>query len=730
MDIGTIISSRLIGSASCRDADNASIRDNRPVVVYATDFRDWTALELSLRSLRHFNPDSIIYVITLCRPSPENSEKIKRAGVVHLDVGELFHSTFPFFRKHGKAYAILTPNGRKTPLESFSRMLVPLIPELVGHKTVLFIDNDVVACGDIRAVFRKSFNRPITVIWSGISFSSMNQRVFRMYQKYDFFGVSRPYTSGGVLMFNLDESILKDHVEIIKRICDSEELIFDNDHDFICEQDAISMYSDYGRTDGKLCIDDFNKMGPISNDTVLYHYWPIKGKPRFMEELRKKLVDGGKDVSWIDESNENRSALSLPFKTALKIFPENMDDKSIMEDFFKHSFVISVNEDSLSEFNSRFAKYTGGIVPTAIKGFTEKELSVKRNISLSHANAVSIASSRGYPYVAVFEEDAYPRSDIASMIPRFMTSIPLDAKLFYLGCVAENMPKRPSKSMFIKPYGKIWGMHAYVVMKSGYEDFLRISKSTMNHVDIAINHGMRSKYMLGDRLFLQLNTVKSKHGHLWYSSLAGFTFCPPEKFYNDEKAEERIRPIRRSRFMNIMSRIGLNGGRKCIIIGSNPSVKKAKLGRYVDCFDGDVIRIDHYPLEDYFGNYGRVVDIIVASDAYEKKLGSSTAMCGKSVVISKKDRREVAKFSPIGTGLMSTGAAFVLIALESYEIVELLGFGDPYVDEPYTYSSVHNPDIMDLSGEMYDSYFLDVEHRFLRKLADGEMKGRLIYHPY
>ena len=58
--------------------------------VYVTDFNDWKYCELSIKSVRYFNPDIDVYILTYGKPSEENIKKCEKANAECIDIQALF----------------------------------------------------------------------------------------------------------------------------------------------------------------------------------------------------------------------------------------------------------------------------------------------------------------------------------------------------------------------------------------------------------------------------------------------------------------------------------------------------------------------------------------------------------------------------------------------------------------------------------------------------------------
>lgn len=97
-----------------------------------------------------------------------------------------------------------------------------------------------------------------------------------------------------------------------------------------------------------------------------------------------------------------------------------------LEDFFSHSFVISIDDARLAEFYSVFREYFPGckVMPRVFRGVKHAKLSGVDSGLASHAAVVRMAKSLGFPFVAVFEDDAYPCIGAEGIFRRLLSRIP------------------------------------------------------------------------------------------------------------------------------------------------------------------------------------------------------------------------------------------------------------------------------------------------------------------
>jgi GR25 family glycosyltransferase involved in LPS biosynthesis len=197
-----------------------------------------------------------------------------------------------------------------------------------------------------------------------------------------------------------------------------------------------------------------------------------------------------------------------------------------IEELFKHSIVISRMPYRLEWMKKSFT--VAGLPMPAIhlnaltgKGQYKKTLACK----MSHGKAVKYAKDHDWPYVLVFEDDAWPRHNAKEKLEELLKTLPHDdIKIAAIGFsdVKENKEK-------YGPYNNDWrimsdliGAQSYIVFKSAYDAFLNIAlkpkiriKGKDSFADIAIGRYAQRYYGFDthfwkDNLFIQYNDKKEK----------------------------------------------------------------------------------------------------------------------------------------------------------------------------------------------------------------------------
>ncbi len=72
-------------------------------------------------------------------------------------------------------------------------------------------------------------------------------------------------------------------------------------------------------------------------------------------------------------------------------------------------------------------------LPKLFNGIVDKHKKPAENCRDSHLAVVKMAKKLDLPFVAVFEDDAYPCIDICNKLERYLRAVPYDAHLVLLG---------------------------------------------------------------------------------------------------------------------------------------------------------------------------------------------------------------------------------------------------------------------------------------------------------
>ena len=104
-----------------------------------------------------------------------------------------------------------------------------------------------------------------------------------------------------------------------------------------------------------------------------------------------------------------------------------------VDNLMEHAFVISIDEDRLVQFYSLFAAHGFNKLPKYLHGFCNNGKTGVENCYLSHRSAIQRAKDMNWPFVCVFEDDAYPRLGVLKHLKTQLNNIPSMTGVLILG---------------------------------------------------------------------------------------------------------------------------------------------------------------------------------------------------------------------------------------------------------------------------------------------------------
>jgi hypothetical protein len=143
-----------------------------------------------------------------------------------------------------------------------------------------------------------------------------------------------------------------------------------------------------------------------------------------------------------------------------------------VKDFLKHSFVITIDDKKFEWFKKVFKFHGISPMPKRFQGTTLWYNSGKYNCYLSHRNAILTAKKRKWPYVFVFEDDAYPVNNVVNLMERYLMELPEDCHVLSFGNIF-LWDVQGEHGDFWRSY-KSYGSQAYVVFKSAYDKYIQM----------------------------------------------------------------------------------------------------------------------------------------------------------------------------------------------------------------------------------------------------------------
>ena len=219
------------------------------------------------------------------------------------------------------------------------------------------------------------------------------------------------------------------------------------------------------------------------------------------------------------------------------------------KDLLKHSFVITIDDERLKWFKKVFKFHNLTPIPRKMEGVTYWFNSSQYNCYLSHKKAILTAKKLKWPYVCIFEDDAYPTRDVMDKLNDRLKELPETCKVFVLGHIM-LWDIRGEDGNFYRSF-KSYGGHAYVVFKDAYDKFIKMLDKAPEG-DGAFYLRMDSIlpkdffYIPKENLFIQYtksNGMNNNGGYVFIESSKlkvanGMMYIPYDKTIPEEQAIE------------------------------------------------------------------------------------------------------------------------------------------------------------------------------------------------
>lgn len=210
-----------------------------------------------------------------------------------------------------------------------------------------------------------------------------------------------------------------------------------------------------------------------------------------------------------------------------------------IKDFFENSFVISINDRRLGNFYKIFDKMFGELGdsyrrPKHFYGYTGN-IKPTYCCELSHISLIRMAKCLDLPFIVIFEDDAFPRTDICDSLVRQISNIPDCCKILVLGWLKYDNAV-PFSENFNKFSSWVWGTQSYIVFKSGYDEYIKeYDRNTETLADEFFSVMKDSTLLAKENLFIQYTEDRSMNGYFGYVWENVGMSEPPEGFMSFEK---------------------------------------------------------------------------------------------------------------------------------------------------------------------------------------------------
>jgi hypothetical protein len=220
-----------------------------------------------------------------------------------------------------------------------------------------------------------------------------------------------------------------------------------------------------------------------------------------------------------------------------------------LKDVLKHSFVITIDEKRFNDFKAIFKCQKLSPLPKRFEGTTDWWNSPQYNCYLSHKKAILEAKRRKWPYVCIFEDDAYPCVDVRREMEKVLENVPDECGALALGYIA-ILGMSGLDNGFMTGF-RGYGSHAYIVFKDAYDKYI---ETLDNHPEgDGVFYSAPKDNLLGTErmfgsaknLFIQFskgNTMNNSGGYVYLEKLIplgnGKAIIPRDKSISEGKVVE------------------------------------------------------------------------------------------------------------------------------------------------------------------------------------------------
>lgn len=212
-----------------------------------------------------------------------------------------------------------------------------------------------------------------------------------------------------------------------------------------------------------------------------------------------------------------------------------------IKDLLKHSFVITIDEKKFDWFKKVFKFHKISPMPKRFQGTTLWYNSGKYNCYLSHREAILTAKKRKWPYVLIFEDDAYPVNGVVDEMQKCLEELPDECQVLSFGTIF-LWDIQGEHGDFWRSY-KSYGSHAYVVFQSAYDKFIEMLD--LGHEGDSAFYSRRDDIFHKDSFFMPKKNLFIQYSDSnGVNNSSGYVLLDPSKVY--AKDGKLIVPIDKS----------------------------------------------------------------------------------------------------------------------------------------------------------------------------------------
>ena len=224
--------------------------------------------------------------------------------------------------------------------------------------------------------------------------------------------------------------------------------------------------------------------------------------------------------------------------------------KLTVTDILEHSFVITINKERHLLFKRIFKAHgLNNPYPRKFNGVVIHYNSPQYNCSLAHKAAIEKAKKLYWPYVCIFEDDAYPIKGIVGELEHYLSEIPDDCAVLTLGSIFCH-GSLGQQGDFLKGI-RAYGGHSYILFRDYYDKYLELltkfpeGDGPLYKTDNDIIP-LGQFYGTGRNLFIQYspeNGMNNKSGYILYYSMANWNWVKFPDEYIFHKGFPRIEEL-------------------------------------------------------------------------------------------------------------------------------------------------------------------------------------------
>ena len=142
------------------------------------------------------------------------------------------------------------------------------------------------------------------------------------------------------------------------------------------------------------------------------------------------------------------------------------------KDLLRHSFVITINDERFNWFKKVFKFHGISPMPRKFIGTTLWYNSPQYNCYISHKNAILKAKKLKWPYVCIFEDDAYPVNGVMEKMDEYLEELPDRCNVLTFGRIMLWDVMGEDGNFFTS--FRSYGSQSYVVFKDAYDKYVEM----------------------------------------------------------------------------------------------------------------------------------------------------------------------------------------------------------------------------------------------------------------